>query len=148
MLQMPIRIPHWNVSLKMKVMMTMTIMKAAIMTLRDGETKFLWTRICILSELLSESKGVDSEWPSDSCDLTLSLARQSISVKLYNCLAWCVGYSSDPVENQMVENSSNESAKIVSIAQDLIYAESNGKKQTHKALALGMAVRQIAGSVR
>ena len=99
-------------------------------------------------KLLSESKGVDSEWPPDSCDLTLSLARQSISVKLYNFLAWCVGYSSDPVENQMVEISSNESAKIVSIAQDLIYAESNGKKQTHKALALGMAVRQITGSVR
>ena len=54
----------------------------------------------------------------------------------------------DPVENQMVEISSNESAKIVSIAQDLIYAESNGKKQTHKALALRMAVRQITGSVR
>ena len=48
----------------------------------------------------------------------------------------------------MVEISSNESAKIVSIAQDLIYAESNGKKQTHKALALRMAVRQITWSVR
>ena len=99
-------------------------------------------------KLLTESKGVDSEWPPDSHDLTLSLARQSIPVRLYNFLAWCVGYSSDPVENQMVEISSNQSAKIVSIAQDLIYAESNGKKQTHKALALGMAVRQITGSVR
>ena len=100
-----------------------------------------------IRKLLRESKGVDSEWPPDSCDLTLSLARQSISVKLYNFLAWCVGYS-DPVENQMVEISSNESDKIVSIAQDFIYAESNDKKQMHKALALGMAVRQITGSVR
>ena len=72
-----------------------------------------------VKKLLTESKGVDSEWPPDSHDLTLSLARQSIPVRLYNFLAWCVGYSSDPVENQ-----------------------------THKALALGMAVRQITGSVR
>ena len=71
-------------------------------------------------KLLSESKGVDLTRPTDSCDLTLSLARQSISVKLYNFLAWCVRFSSDPVENQMVEISSNERAKIVSIAQDLI----------------------------
>ena len=48
----------------------------------------------------------------------------------------------------MVEITSNESAKIVFVAQDLIYAELNGKKQTHKALALGMAVQQVTGSVR
>ena len=99
-------------------------------------------------KLLTESKGVDSEWPPDSHDLTLSLARQSIPVKLYNFLAWCLGFSSDHVENQMVDISSSENAKVVSIAQDLIYAESNGKKQTHKSLALGMTVRQMTGSVR
>ena len=48
----------------------------------------------------------------------------------------------------MVEIRSTESVKIVSIAQDLIYTESNGKKQTHKAPALGMTVQQITGSVR
>ena len=47
-----------------------------------------------------------------------------------------------------VEISSKEDAKVVSIEQDLIYAESKGKKQTHKSLALGMAVRQMTGSVR
>ena len=36
----------------------------------------------------------------------------------------------------------------MSIAQDLIYAESKGRKQTHKSLALGLAVRQLTGSVR
>ena len=99
-------------------------------------------------KLLTESKGVNSEWPPDSHDLTLLLARESISVKLYNFLAWCLGFSSDPVNNQMVDISSSESAKVVSIAQDLIYAESKGKKQTHKSLALGMAVRQMTGSHR
>ena len=36
----------------------------------------------------------------------------------------------------------------MSIAQDLIYAESKGRKQTHKSLALGLAVRQLTGSTR
>ena len=47
-----------------------------------------------------------------------------------------------------MEISSNKDAKIVSIAQDLIYAESKGWKQTHKSLALGMTVRQITGYIR
>ena len=44
-------------------------------------------------KLLTESKGVNSEWPPDSHDLTLSLALQSIPVRLYYFLAWCAGYS-------------------------------------------------------
>lgn len=117
---------------------------------RDGVsmTKNMYFTALEVRKLLTESKGVDSEWPPDSHDLTLSLARQSIPVKLYNFLAWCLGFSSDHVENQMVDISSSENAKVVSIAQDLIYAESNGKKQTHKSLALGMTVRQMTGSVR
>ena len=38
--------------------------------------------------------------------------------------------------------------KVVSIAQDLIYAESKGRKQTHKPLALGLAVQQLIGSTQ
>jgi hypothetical protein len=38
-----------------------------------------------------------------------------------------------------VEIISSEGAKVVSIAQDLIYAQSKGRTQTQKSLALGMA---------
>ena len=48
----------------------------------------------------------------------------------------------------MVEIRPSEKAKVVSIAQDMIYAESSGKKQTRKSLALGMTVRQMTGSIR
>ena len=58
-------------------------------------------------------------------------------------MAWCLLFSSEPVEQEMVEICPSEKTKVVSIAQDLIYAESNGKKQTHKSLAMGMIVRQI-----
>jgi hypothetical protein len=85
---------------------------------RDGVsmTKNMYFTALEVRKLLTESKGVDSEWPPDSHDLTLSLARQSIPVKLYNFLAWCLGFSSDPVENQVVDISSSENAKVVSIA--------------------------------
>lgn len=101
-----------------------------------------------IRKLLKESKGVDSGWPPDSHDLTLPLAMESISVKLYNFLAWALGFSYEPVSEERVRISENEQTKVVSIAQDLIYAESKGKKLTHKSLALGMTVRQITGSVR
>ena len=101
-----------------------------------------------IKKLLQESKGIDADWPPDSHDLTLQFARKSIPVKLYNFLAWTMGFSDQPLREEKVQISGNEQTKLVSIAQDLIYAESKGRKFTHKSLALGMIVRQITGSVR
>ena len=80
--------------------------------------------------------------------MTLALATKSIPVKLYNFLAWSLGFSCEPIDDEIVEINPSEKTKVVSIAQDLIYAQSSGKKQTHKSLALGMTVRQMTGSVR
>ena len=101
-----------------------------------------------IKKLLNESKGVDVDWPPDSHDLTLQSAIRSILVKLYNFLAWTVGFSEEPLREKKVQISENEQTKIASIAQDLIYAASKGRKFTHKSLALGMTVRNITGSVR
>ena len=101
-----------------------------------------------IKTLLQESKGIDADWLPDSHDLTLRSARESIPVKLYNFLAWAMGFSDEPLCEERVQISVNEQTKLVSIAQDLIYAESKGRKFTHKSLALGMTVRQITGSVR
>ena len=110
--------------------------------------QILFTVAMEIRKLLNECKGVDSELPPDSHDLTLALATASIPVKLHNFLAWCLGFSCEPVENETVAISPIERTKVVSIAQDLVYAESKGRKLTHKSLALGMAVRQITGSIR
>jgi hypothetical protein len=59
-----------------------------------------------------------------------------------------MGFSDEPLREERVQISGSEQTKLVSIAQDLIYAESKGRKFTHKSLALGMTVRQITGSVR
>ena len=99
-------------------------------------------------KLLRESKGITSNWPPDSHDLTTALARQSVLVKLYNFLAWPLGFSSDLVDSEIVNVTPSKDAKVLLIVQDLIYAESSGKRQTHKSLALGMAVGQITGSMQ
>ena len=111
-------------------------------------TRNLYFTALEVRKLLRESKGITSNWPPDSHDLTTALARQSVPVKLYNFLAWSLGFSSDLVDGEIVHVTPSKDAKVLSIAHDLIYAESSGKKQTHKFVALGMAVRQITGSMR
>ena len=69
-------------------------------------------------------------------------------VRLFNFIAWSVGHSQDAIMDERVPVSHSQCCKVISICQDLIYAESKGKKQTHKAIALGMAVRQVTGSTK
>jgi hypothetical protein len=114
----------------------------------DSSLQQLFHAALEVRNLINESKGVHSGWPPDSHDLTLALATKSIPIKLYNFLAWCLGFSCEPIQHEMVEIRPSEKTKVVSIAQDMIYAESSGKKQTHKSLALGMTVRQMTGSIR
>jgi hypothetical protein len=102
-----------------------------------------------IRKLLNESKGIDSGWPPDSHDLTMELATASIPPKLFNFVALILGYSNEPDMDVRVQlEDSAKICKVVSICQDLVYAESKGKKQTHKSLALGMAVRELTGSVK
>ena len=119
-------------------------------TERDKEVKArdIYFVALEIGKLLRDSQGINAGWPPDSHDLTLTREKESIPVMLYNFLAWSVGFTCDPTMDKKVEISSKEDTRVVSIAQDLIYAESKGKKQTHKSLALGMAVRQMTGSVR
>ena len=111
-------------------------------------TKDMFFAAMEIRKLLTECKGVDAKWPPDSHDLTSLLAQKSIPIRLYNFLSWSMGFSSEPVEDHRVKVNSSENAKIVSIAQDMVYAESKGRTQTFKYLALGMAVRQMTGSER
>jgi hypothetical protein len=100
-----------------------------------------------IRKMLKESKGADG-WPPDSSDLTLECATESIPTKLCNFIAWTLGYSNEPVMDERVVMSRSQMCKVVSICQDLVYAEAKGKKQTQKALTLGMTVRQISGSTK
>ena len=116
-------------------------------SVRDTTVQELFHVAMEINGMLKKSSGVDG-WPPDSSDLTLDHATESIPVTLFNFIAWTLGYSGEPVVDERVVISRSQRCKIVSIIQDLVYAEAKGKKQTHKSLALGMTVRQISGSTK
>ena len=89
-----------------------------------------------MNRILKKSPGVD-EWPPNSSDLTLDHTTTSIPVKLFNFIAWNLGYSEESVVDEI---SRSQRCKVVSIIQDFVYAEAKGKKQAHKSLALGITV--------
>lgn len=101
-----------------------------------------------LKNLLNNNKGISVVWPPDSHDLSMEEATKSIPSRLFNFIAWMLGFSVEPVEESKVSISHSETCKVVSIAQDLVYIASKGKKFTHKSLALAMATRHITGSVK
>jgi hypothetical protein len=79
-----------------------------------------------IRKMLKESKGADG-WPPDSSDLTLECATETIPTKLFNFIAWTLGYSNKPVMDERVVMSRSQMCKVVSICQDLVYAEAKGK---------------------
>lgn len=95
--------------------------------------------------IVRDAKGVEG-WPPDASDLTLGNALQSIPHQLFNFISWIVGFSDEPELQDKVILAHEQCCKVVSICQDLIYAEGKGRKATHKSLALGMTVRQLTGS--
>ena len=89
-----------------------------------------------------EDKGTTPPMPNCSLQILFTAA-----MEIRKLLNECKGVDSDwPPETVAI--SPIERTKVVSIAQDLVYAESKGRKLTHKSLALGMAVRQITRSIR
>lgn len=58
------------------------------------------------------------------------------------------GFASDPVPDEKVNITHSDKTIVVSIAQDLIYAESKERIQTLTSLAFGMKVRERTGSIR
>ena len=69
-------------------------------------------------------------------------------MELYNFIAWVAGYSSEATIERKVEIQDEKQSKVLSLARDLIYISSEGRTQTHKALSLGMAMKQITGSAK
>eukprot|EP00794_Sanderia_malayensis_P020893 gene20893-22944_t len=92
---------------------------------------------------LSDSQPIPNQF--DSCPLQHFFGS---ALEMRKLLGESKGFSNEPLVDMKVNVSKDDESKLISITQDLIYAESKGKKQTEKALALGMAVRQITGSIR
>ncbi|XP_071810813.1 uncharacterized protein [Apostichopus japonicus] len=95
-----------------------------------------------------QSIEMTTPWPPGGQDLNLDKARVIIPISIYNFLAWVMGSSNDPEEERLVTVSESDDQRIVSIAQDIIYHASSGRKQMPKHLALGMTVRHMTGSAK
>ena len=74
-----------------------------------------------LKNLLYNNKGINVVWPPDSHDLSMEEAIRSIPSRLFNFIAWILGFPVEPVEENKVSISVSETCKVVSIAQTLVY---------------------------
>ncbi|XP_038063921.1 uncharacterized protein LOC119734467 [Patiria miniata] len=96
-------------------------------------------------ELMSSDK---LPWPPTSSDLTLYTAQQIIPPKLFNFLAWVAGCSDVPKEDEFVEVGEGETRRILTLAQDVIYLATKGRRAMPKHMSLAMAVRHMTGSAQ
>lgn len=83
-------------------------------------------------------------WPPRSEHIT----SQNVEVPalLYNYLAWMISSTKEIPENGRVKVSSDENRKILNIAQDIIYATTNGSYKTPKIIGMSMAMRKLSVS--
>ena len=95
---------------------------------------------------VSSSQAIQGAWPPMSGDFSIDKVKECIPVTLFNVLAWIVGASSEAKLDDYVEVSDAFHLKMLSVLQDIIYLESNGKKQTPKSLCLGLTMRHLTGS--
>ena len=63
-------------------------------------------------------------------------------------IAWIVGASEDQRDDEFVQVNEAESRRILTIAKDMIYLASNGKKVMPKHIALGMTVMHVSESAQ
>ena len=87
-------------------------------------------------------------WPPDSNDLTFENALKVLPTELLSFLKVMLGFSNQTQITEHISVPEAEEKKVVSIAQDLIHVATSGRTLTHKAISLGVTVRQITGSQR
>ena len=86
-----------------------------------------------------------SGWPPTANDIRDS-AQQLIPPQLFNFLAWITG-SADVVEfENFVETGDDVRRKLLSVAQDIVYISTKGRKTMPKHVALGLTMRHMTGS--
>ena len=111
-----------------------------------NEKQILFHAANILRGKLEDSSILNVPWPPVASDLTIDNAKKVVPVELFNTLAWICGFSDEPILEKFVTLKEGKFTKVLSIAQDLVFVSSNGRKHTPKSLSLGMAIRQLTGS--
>lgn len=114
--------------------------------METNELHVLYNAALILRDKIKNHPDLNLPWPPLATDITNKNAINSVPIETFNVLAWICGFSTEPTLDEFVKVKDNENKKLLSIAQDLMFVASHGKRVTPKGIALGVAIRQITGS--
>ena len=89
---------------------------------------------------------LDFRWPPLALDPTMDNIKKVVPCGIFNTMAWICGLSTEPTLDSYVDIDGKESAKLMSISQDLVGLASAQRNLTPKSIALAMALRQLTGS--
>ena len=84
---------------------------------RDAATQEMFDVAMEIRDV-KKSPGLDG-WPPDSSDLTFDHATESIPVKLFNFIAWTLGYSNEPLLDERVVMSCKKDWNVTDIQKSI-----------------------------
>ena len=113
----------------------------------NNENRELYCSAVYLKNLIM-AVNTNMSWPPDSNDLTFENALKVLPTELLSFLKVMLGFSNQTQITEHISVPEAEEKKVASIAQDLIHVATSGRTLTHKAISLGVTVRQITGSQR
>lgn len=116
--------------------------------IEDEEKRNLYKSALYLKRIISESPSINCVWPPTAEDLNDNNVMKMIPVLLFNFLAWCSGETDEVEMNNFLQIPESKKSKLQSIAQDIIYFSSKGRKPTPKHYSLAMSIRHISGSAK
>ena len=112
----------------------------------EEQIRTLFHAAMMLQGKIKDCSDFYESWPPSPSEFTTENAARMVPPLLALFLSWLLGFSSAPNMDEHLKLKEKDYLKVISIAQDIIYVSSNGRRHTPKSLSLGMAVRQITGS--
>lgn len=91
-----------------------------------------------IKKSLESVPSLQAPWPPTSEHLTNDAAQRMVPESVFNFLALATGCSNEPCISGYAKVSEEKRTKLLSISQDLIVLNSNGRKYTPKHLALSL----------
>ena len=111
-----------------------------------SEAYVLFHASMLLKKTISNIEGLQVPWPPVAADISIENVKDIVTPTLFNFFAWTLGFSDEAQIHSYVAVTDKQKSRIFSLAQDMIFISSKGKKYTPKSLSLAMAMRQLTGS--
>lgn len=106
----------------------------------------LYTSALFLRNVLAKTPKSCGAWPPTAKSMENDAIKNFVPYELFNFLAWSVGATDAVTLQEYASVDGDTQNKLFSIAQDLVYLSSKGRKDVPKHMALGMTIRHLTGS--